>query len=149
MLNQEQKRCLDCGKVMSYGRTDKLYCDDICRARATRKRLKQETETGHEDAHKAVIRAIKRNYALLKKAVGDREQWIVDFEPLYRKGFNRMFYTSAEPSENSLRYYCFELGWEDISEGRLQVTVNKQKLEVFDPDSFGPVNTPSNEPGEY
>lgn len=142
MSNQEEQRCLDCGKVMCFGRTDKRYCDDICRARATRKRLKREAETGYEDAHKAVIRTIKRNYTLLKNAVGDREEWIVDFEPLYRKGFDRMFYTGTEQIETSTRYYCFELGWEDIGEGRLQVTLNRQKLEVFDPESFGPVNVP-------
>lgn len=125
-----------------FGRSDKRYCDDICRARVTRKRLKEQAENGPDDAHKVVIRAIRRNYALLKKAVGDREEWIVDFEPLYRKGFDRMFYTTTESLKTGLRYYCFELGWEDLDEGRLLVTVNKQKLEVFGPDSYGPVNVP-------
>ena len=125
---KEDKRCLACGKTLPPGRTDKRYCDDLCRARATRKRNKEQSEFGYEDKHKTILQAIKRNYSLLKKAMGDREEWIVDFEPLYRKGFNRLLYTSSEGK----RFYCFELGWEDVGEGRLRVTVEPKQLNIFD-----------------
>lgn len=129
----DDKRCLACDKPLPPGRTDKRYCDDICRARATRKRNKEHAELGHEDKHKTILQAIKRNYVLLKKAIGDREEWIVDFEPLYRKGFNRFLYTSSEGK----RFYCFELGWEDIDDARLRVIVDPKQLDIFDP-STGP-----------
>ena len=120
-----------CGKTLPPGRTDKRYCDDVCRARATRKRNKDLADLGYEDQHKTILRSIKRNYALLKKAIGDRQEWIVDFEPLYRKGFNRLLYTSSEGK----RFYCFELGWEDMDEARLLVTVDPKQLDVFDPSA--------------
>jgi hypothetical protein len=87
--------------------------------------------SGYEDGHTAVIRAIKKNHALLKKAVGDRDEWTVDLYSLLLRGFTRQFYTSAEIIENDrLRYYCFELGWEDIGDEKISVTTNIHKLRV-------------------
>lgn len=141
MKEVPDRRCMACGKVMNFGRADRLYCDDICRARATRKRLKEEAAAGYENQHKAVIRVLKRNYGLLKKAIGDREEWIVDYAPLYFKGFDRTFYTSSIPLEKGVnRYYCFELGWEDLDEARLLVTVDVKRLRVFDPAELGQLN---------
>ncbi|MCC8425802.1 hypothetical protein [Mucilaginibacter sp. UR6-11] len=63
---------------------------------------------------------------------------MVDFADLYFKGFDRKFYTSSELAETGItRYYCFELGWEDLNETRL--LVNFKRLEIFninDPDYY-------------
>ncbi|NVM62142.1 hypothetical protein FHW88_000418 [Mucilaginibacter sp. SG538B] len=99
---------------------------------------------------KRVIRVLKRNYSLLKKAIGDREEWIVDLEPLYFKGFDSTFYTASEPLEkNQVRYYCFELGWEDLDEGRLLVTVDLKRLKTFDPaDLSGEIHFKQDDEGD-
>jgi len=136
-----ERLCLDCHKPLPPGRTDKRYCDDICRARATRRRNKEQAAAGYEDGHKAVIRVLKRNYSLLKKAIGDREEWIVDLAPLYFRGFDRLFYTSSESLEKGqTRYFCFELGWEDLDEGRLLVTVDLNRLKTFDLAELGRID---------
>ncbi|MEZ2336840.1 DUF2116 family Zn-ribbon domain-containing protein [Mucilaginibacter sp. RCC_168] len=145
MKEVPDRHCLTCGKVINFGRSDRVYCDDICRARATRKRLKESAAAGYEDRHQAVIRAIRKNYALLKKAIGDREKWIVDFEKLYWQGFKRTFYTGSKVLENGrTRYYCFELGWEELDEARFAVTADPAQLEIFDPKEgdFGFKNQP-------
>lgn len=140
MREKTERICLECGKPIIAGRTDRVYCDDICRARATRQRNKEKAAEGYEDRHKAVIRILKRNYSLLKKAIGDREEWIVDLAPLYFKGFDRLFYTGSEPLANrGTRYYCFELGWEDQDDGRLRVTVDLNRLKTFDPAELNQV----------
>ncbi len=131
MNNPIIRTCLNCEKPLPPGRTDKRYCDDICRARATRKRNREKYNEGLVDNHKRVIDTIKRNHTLLKKAIGDREEWIVDFEPLYRKGFNRLFYTRCFiPVKGNPRFFCFELGWEDIGDARLLVTVDQEKARL-------------------
>jgi len=140
MRNEAERHCPSCGKRIVAGRTDKRYCDDICRARDTRKRNKEEVISGYQDAHKAVISAIKRNYSLLKKAIDQREEWIVDYAVLYFKGFNPRFFTSSLVTENGhTRYYCFEIGWEDLGESRFRVTVDTERLKVFRPDETGDI----------
>ncbi|WP_419699051.1 hypothetical protein [Mucilaginibacter sp. NFX135] len=133
MKEVPDRHCLACGKLINFGRADRRYCDDSCRARATRQRLKEEAVLGFEDMHKAVIRALKKNYSLLKKAIGDREEWIVDFEKLYRQGFQRTLHTSSKRLPNGrIQYYCFELGWEEMEEAKFLVTVDAAQLEFFD-----------------
>src|ERR1700756_1575753 len=111
MREELQATCLNCGKIL-FGRSDKRYCDDICRARATRLRNKLGSETEIKEAHKAVLNAIKRNYRLLKNAMAGREEWIVDFSVLYFQGFDANFYTSTMlVNDSQLRYFCFEIGW--------------------------------------
>lgn len=97
--------CLNCGKPI-IGRSDKRYCDDACRAQATRKRNKLGYQTEIEEGHKAILNAIKRNYRLLKNAIAGREEWIVDFSVLYLEGFDQQFYTSSEVIADHTRYYC-------------------------------------------
>jgi len=131
MRETNERRCLDCNKLLPPGRSDKVYCDDICRARATRARNRLDALTGYENAHRAVIAAINRNYRLLKKAIGGREEWMVDFSELYVKGFDQKFYTSSVPLENGrTRYYCFEIGWEERESASFWVTVDPSRLVV-------------------
>ena len=147
MRKESEKRCLCCGKIILAGRSDRRYCDDVCRARATRQRNRERAADGYEDRHQAVISVLKRNYRLLKSAIGDREEWIVDLPTVYFKGFNRLFYTGSEPSDKGrTRYYCFEIGWEDLDDGRLMVSVNPDKLVIFDPADLGQGNFREDEP---
>ncbi|WP_370632976.1 DUF2116 family Zn-ribbon domain-containing protein [Mucilaginibacter sp. UR6-11] len=45
-MKESARHCLNCGKEIKYGRIDKRYCDDICRARDTRKRNKENQVVG-------------------------------------------------------------------------------------------------------
>jgi len=133
MRKEPERTCLSCGKTILVGRSDKRFCDDIYRARNTRKQNKVNQQFSYENSHRAVIDAIKRNYRLLKKALVGREKWVVDFSSLNFNGFDNQFYTSAQVMENGkLRCYCFELGWEDLNDGSLLITIDPQKLNVFD-----------------
>ncbi|QEM09190.1 hypothetical protein [Mucilaginibacter rubeus] len=127
-----KRRCESCGKEIFSGRTDKRYCDDVCRARATRERHKLDAMAGFQDKHTAVIRTIERNYKLLKKALAGRDEWIADYVVLYFQGFDRSFYTGSQPLENgSTRYFCFEIGWAELGESKLALIIDKSRLSIF------------------
>ena len=125
--------CLQCRKPFHGGRTDRRFCNDQCRNTYNREKRRLAALDAYEDAHERIIRSIKKNHALLKKFNPRQEGWIVDWEPLYRAGFRREFFTGCETLPNgNIRYYCFEQGWLDLGEAKIELSVDLERLEIAD-----------------
>ncbi|HTD98370.1 MAG TPA: hypothetical protein VK668_03755 [Mucilaginibacter sp.] len=120
--------CEDCGKEIR-GRSDKRFCDDICRNNFNRKKRQAEKVSISDDALE-VIRLIKRNYQLLKSK--DLAPGVITYQPvrdLLNKGFNPDYFTSTREVDGELYCFCFECGFR-ISEGYIFVIERNEQIQL-------------------
>lgn len=98
--------CLQCGKPLK-GRSDKRYCDDVCR-NAFFNELKK---ADHEKMSQVEL-ALKKNRRILKDLLnGKRVKNVTDVE-LLQKGFQFKYHTHHFTTRSGDTYtYCFDYGY--------------------------------------
>jgi YHS domain-containing protein len=100
-----ERLCLDCQKPI-WGRADKKFCNDFCRAA-----FNNSQNTDGRESIKEINLILKHNRKLLKEkaANGNRK---VKRETLLRNGFNFDFHTHLHTTENGETYFfCYEHGY--------------------------------------
>jgi len=125
---RESARCAHCNKVMNGGRSDRRFCNDLCRNTYNREKRKQEANQAGEDIVEDIIRIIRKNYALLKKLNPLEEQLVADRHSIYKKGFNFMYYTSTKMIGGDRYYFCFDHGWRDLEYGLIELLVDPDQV---------------------
>jgi hypothetical protein len=120
--------CEECDKEIR-GRSDKRFCDDVCRNNFNRKKRLAEQIIIPEEALE-VVRAIKKNYRLLK-SLTEGEYTILDehLPALLRKGFNPNYFTSIRHIDGELYRFCFECGFL-ITDDTIALIVREQQLNL-------------------
>jgi hypothetical protein len=126
---RENARCAHCNKVMNGGRSDRKFCNDICRNTHNREKRREEASLAGEDVAEAIIRIIRKNYALLQKFNRADEQYkIVDRLAIYQKGFNFMYFTSTKVISGDRYYFCFDHGWHDLDYGLIELIIDPDQV---------------------
>lgn len=100
-----ERLCLDCGTPVK-GRTDKKYCDDLCRNNYNN-HLKAEDNSFLNE----VNRVLKKNRDILrlKNPEGKTK---VKREVLLRKGFDFNYHTHTYATQKGTTYiFCYEQGY--------------------------------------
>ncbi len=103
--NQKKNRslCLECGNVIRYGRTDKKYCCDECKA----KHHNSLARAGRSYRHK-VLGIINRNYEILDGIIKGGED-SADLIALTAMGFVPGVVTSYQKLGKHDVYTCFDI----------------------------------------
>jgi len=128
MSTSAKTTCEECGKEIR-GRSDKRFCDDVCRNNFNRKKRLAEQVIIPEEALE-VVRAIKKNYRLLKSvAEGDYTLLPEGLPALLRKGFNPNYFTSIRHIDGDLYRFCFDCGFA-IEEDRIILRIREQQLQL-------------------
>lgn len=100
---KETGKCLECGTEITYGRTDKKFCSDVCKNKYHNRRHGEYIRT-----HAKVINALDKNHEILKQMlqtgitsakIGDMVQW----------GFNPEYVTNARKIRHKMEYRCFDI----------------------------------------
>jgi hypothetical protein len=101
----EKKICLDCGEVIK-GRSDKKFCNDICRNSYNNK-IKSDTNNYVRN----VNNTLRKNRRILEESLKG-ETTTVPKQKLVDKGYNFKFYTNHILTKNNHQYvYCYEFGY--------------------------------------
>lgn len=95
--------CLECGKRI-YGRLDKKFCNDTCRATFLNRKYRGEDRELH-----FVNRILKKNHRILNNLVSNGITECFTRE-LYLKGFNFDYFTSIKKGTHSVTY-CYDIGY--------------------------------------
>ena len=100
-----ERRCLDCGQPL-FGRSDKKFCDDLCRSNANNQRNSEET--GYLRKINSIL---KRNRKILESLCldGDRK---IKWRVLVSEGFNFDYITDMYDTADEVQYrFCYEYGY--------------------------------------
>jgi dipeptidase len=104
-----KKNCLSCSKQL-FGRIDKKFCDDHCRA-AYNNRFKAENQVV-----KDINAALRRNRKILESLVPvPAHNIVVSFQQLTDIGFNFRYHTHVSVNNQGANYFfCYEYGYVPI-----------------------------------
>ena len=100
-------RCLQCGKVMTYGRVDRRFCSVTC------KNLwhNRQRYPSKDKEIKKVLRILDRNRDVLEKLIklGIRS---LDRTTLLHLGYNPNYFTSLQKLRRHWVYTCLDIRYE-------------------------------------
>ena len=121
---QDRIACLECGKEIRYGRTDKKFCSESCKNRYHNNKHKYS-----RSMHNKVLNGIEKNYEILCRLYRSHVLSI-DIGDLIALGFRMEYSTGYRKSNRHDEYHCFEFKYY-ITRNRL---FSLQKVEPpFDP----------------
>jgi hypothetical protein len=110
--------CLQCGKVIRSGRSDKKFCDALC---------KDEYHNSRKIAtHQEIQRidlALKKNRNILKQLFQPKVDKLVDRDQLLKAGFEFTFHTHqiiTKVKQNEF-VFCYDYGYREVKEGWYQI----------------------------
>ena len=117
----EKKVCLDCGETIK-GRSDKKFCNDICRNSYNNK-LNSDTTNYVRN----VNNILRKNRRLLEENLkGDTTT--MSKQKLTDKGFNFKYYTNQMVTKTNHVYnYCYEYGYMLIEKELVLIVKRKEK----------------------
>lgn len=103
MKSDPKRYCLECGKIL-HGRSDKKFCNDICRSAYANKRYK----TTHSEIFR-IHRILLRNHHLLEEYLQNGFSQI-SVRELYLRGFNFDYFTSIHTERSRhIEICCFDI----------------------------------------
>ena len=100
---EKEARCLECGSVLPYGRSDMKFCSTSCR------NLWHYVREGRNQAfRRKVIATLDRNYAILGHLLAEGVNRI-DIPDLAQMGYNFDCITSFHKVRNHKEYRCYDI----------------------------------------
>jgi hypothetical protein len=126
--NQNNRSCINCGKPLR-GRSDKKYCDDLCRNQYNNKNYAPDNSIVRR-----VNSTLRRNRRILEELHSLRKRNSrVNKEVLIRSGFHFKFATHKENGKKGGLYqFCYEYGYADLGNGQCLVVKSKDAPKVQD-----------------
>jgi predicted nucleic acid-binding Zn ribbon protein len=113
-----KRQCLACGKALLVGRSDKKYCNDICRTAYS------NDKKGNENKEiRTIFLALKRNRNILKRLRGEKESILISEQVLVHSGFIFDYHThyfTSETQKNTFTF-CFDYGYRDTGGKRYKI----------------------------
>ncbi len=102
---EKKKVCLDCGEPIK-GRSDKKFCNDICRNSYNNK-LNSDTNNYVRN----VNNILRKNRRIMEELLTGSTV-TVSKQKLATAGFNFNFYTNiVKTKETKVYYFCYEFGY--------------------------------------
>ena len=119
-VEKAEKRCKQCNKIINTekGRSDRLYCDEICKNRYHNALNKEDSEE-----FKRVQKILRRNRKVLKKMYARNDRDTLKKERLLKEGFEFDYYTHTKISKikSNLFIFCFEYGYRPAGDDKIKV----------------------------
>jgi len=131
LLSPLENECLQCEKKLS-GRSDKKFCNDTCRNLYNRNRKKNAPEW-RSDKEEGIIKAIKKNYDILKNASTFKTfPFTYSRHEMLDQGFHFKFHTSIREnkSNHEIYYFCFEYGYKLLSAEKVIIVYNDNQAYI-------------------
>ncbi len=121
-----ERHCLECNAPLT-GRSDKKFCDDLCRTAYHNRQNKEDT-----DFIRNVQSILRKNRKILAGLNRDGDK-VMQKQVLIAQGFNFDFHTNSfQTPEGKTCFYCFDYGYSDENDG--QVEILKRVVEEWGDD---------------
>ena len=116
-VKKEIKRCLNCEKPLR-GRADKVFCDIGCKNEYHNSAL-----ADGEKVYKRVLKILRKNRAILKEVLGEKDSIEIEMNKLIGKGFDNDYLTHTKKSKIGKYdyYYVFDYGYRKQSDSLVKV----------------------------
>lgn len=102
----EKKVCLDCGEPIR-GRSDKKFCNDICRNSYNNK-----LNSDSNNFVRNINNVLRKNRRILEELLDGKTKLTVPKQKLVSKGFDFGFYTNTRVTKEVKNYFfCYEYGY--------------------------------------
>ena len=98
-----ERLCLDCNGELK-GRTDKKFCDDLCRSN-----FNNRLKANDHSFLRQVNNILKKNRDILKLKIPNGSK--VKKDVLLRKDFNFSYYTHVDATQKGNYFFCYEYGY--------------------------------------
>ena len=111
------KQCLYCNNEFKEGRTDRKYCNDLCRAayHNQQRRLQQSSV-------QKINAILKKNLAILKR-LSPEGYSVVRKTTLSEQGYNFNYFTNIyRTKDQRLYFFCYDRGFA-VNQGKIKVTI--------------------------
>lgn len=110
----QEKVCVNCGRAIHHGRSDRRFCNDGCRNTFNWNKRENEKVQQHENLPE-ILKIIKRNYELLQSyyhgTIEADTAVRIKTESFLTGGFNPKFFTSIKKIHGETWRFCFERGF--------------------------------------
>lgn len=110
--------CLQCGKVIRSGRSDKKFCDGLCKdAYHNKRKIATHREIQRIDL------ALKKNRNILQKLHQPNREQLVERDQLLKAGFDFNFHTHfvITKLKHNEFVFCYDYGYREVKEAWYQV----------------------------
>jgi hypothetical protein len=110
--------CLNCGKIIKSGRSDKKFCDSGCKDEYYN-RLKSDE---HKEIKK-IDQVLKRNRRILKKLFNPQKEKLINREILLKSGFEFDYHTHliVTKTKSNEFIFCYDYGYREIEKDKYKV----------------------------
>lgn len=119
-MTRDKKYCKECGEEI-YGRRDKQFCSDYCRA--------SHYNVQHAELANYIRRVnytIRKNRSILS-SLNPEGKAKVDKGKLLDKGFNFDYYTNVYKTRSGKVYFfCYDQGYLELENGYLALVVRQE-----------------------
>lgn len=103
---EENKTCLECGEPLK-GRTDKKFCDDLCRSSYNNKLNSDATASVRN-----INNILRKNRRILESVVQKDGKGKISKIKLTDKGFNFKYFTHTYTTQKGSVYrLCYDFGY--------------------------------------
>lgn len=110
--------CLQCGKGIRSGRSDKKFCDALCKDEYHNSRK----ITTHKEIQRIDL-ALKKNRKILKQLFQPKVDKLVEREVLLKAGFEFSFHTHylVTKIKHNEFVFCYDYGYREVKNGLFQI----------------------------
>ena len=131
---ENPKNCLECGQPLGAGRSDRKFCNDVCRTAFNNRRreeniLKEPAEAFTPNpAFQKIFNILISNRNMLKMYDLYVEQPFL-LRDMLGKGFNPKYFTSEYTLEGiGLFKFCFDYGYHITGDGRVYILERPEEI---------------------
>ena len=111
------RSCACCGDRIR-GRSDKRFCDDVCRNRWHNQHRRVPALTG---GARNIQRRLVKNRGILVSLLGERVRCLVWEEDLVRAGFYFEYFSHRFRVRGVLMIFCLDMGYRKLRGRRIQI----------------------------
>lgn len=106
-MDTANKKCLECKKLLK-GRTDKKFCDDLCRNSYNNK-LNSDSNAYVRN----INNILRRNRRIMEEGLPASEEMVkITKQKMQEKGFQFKYFTHTYANKKgNVYYFCYEYGY--------------------------------------
>jgi hypothetical protein len=118
VLAEEYPKCLECGKPIKIGRSDRKFCSEGCK-----NLYHNKSKKGDHQEIKTIDLVLKKNRKILSKLFDPKKDKLVSRETLLKQGFDFKYHTQSittKMTQNDFTF-CYDYGYREVENEKYKI----------------------------